>query len=87
MANSQEQTYTPPAETQKLIDELYREEVLQARAMDPVEKMRLGPRLFEAACTFMMASIKADNPGASSRELIQLLRERLELQRRLQAAE
>jgi hypothetical protein len=84
MANSQEQTYTPPPETQKLIDELYREEVLQARAMDPVEKMMLGGRLFEAALTFVKAGIKHQNPGASEQECERLLTERLRLQQLLE---
>src|SRR5438045_1439613 len=30
--------YSPPPETQRLIDELYREEVVEARAMQPEDK-------------------------------------------------
>jgi len=34
--------YAPPQETQRLIDELYREEVREARVMAPADKVRAG---------------------------------------------
>src|SRR5947209_5279494 len=39
--------YSPPPETQRLIDELYREELREARAMRPEDKIRAGQELFE----------------------------------------
>jgi hypothetical protein len=35
--------------TKELVDALYREEVLRARAMRPEERMMEGPRLFDQA--------------------------------------
>jgi hypothetical protein len=40
----------PPPETQRLIDELYREELRDARAMRPEDKVLAGQQLLEAAC-------------------------------------
>ena len=76
--------YTPPPETQRLIDELYREELREARAMPPAEKTLAGQRLFEAACRITLAGIRNQNPGASEDECLEILRRRLELQRRLE---
>ena len=75
--------YAPPAETQRLIDELYREELREARAMLPAEKILAGQQLFESACRITLAGIRNQNPGASEEQCLNLLRQRLELQRRL----
>jgi hypothetical protein len=71
---------------QPLIDELYREEVLDARRMDPEEKLILGERLFLWACSVTLEGIRMQNPGASEADCQRLLRERLELGRRLESA-
>lgn len=76
--------YAPPPETQRLIDELYREELLEARAMKPVDKVRAGQQLFESACRITLAGIRNQNPEASREECLEILRQRLELQRRLE---
>jgi hypothetical protein len=76
--------YTPPPETQRLIDELYRQEVLEARAMTPADKLRAGQQLFEAACRITLAGIRNQNPGASEDQCLEILRQRLEFQRRLE---
>ena len=67
--------YSPPLGTQRLIDELYREEVLEARRIPPAEKALAGQQLFEAACRITLAGIRHQFPEASL--------ERLELQRRM----
>ena len=77
--------YSPPPETQRLIDELYREEVLEARQLPPAEKMLLGQRLFEAACRITLAGIRHQFPEASEARCQEILRQRLELQRKLEA--
>ena len=79
-------TYAPSPETQRLIDELYREELLDARAMSPEEKVLAGQRLFEAACRVTLAGIHHQFPEASEARCLEILRERLELQRRLEGA-
>ena len=76
--------YAPPPETQRLVDELYREELSEARAMSPAEKVLAGQQLFEAACRITLAGIRNQNPGASDQECLEILRQRLRLQRRLE---
>ena len=77
-------SYAPPPETQRLIDELYRKEVLDARAMSVRDKLLAGQALFEAACRITLAGIRDQNPGASEERCLEILRQRLELQRRLE---
>ena len=69
-----------------LIDELYLEEVLRARQMSPEEKFTAGQELFELACAFTLAGIKADHHGETPERWQQLLRERIALGERLQWA-
>ena len=76
--------YAPPPETQRLIDELYREELREARAMAPEEKVRAGQQLFESACRVTLAGIRDQHPGASEEQCLEVLRQRLILQRRLE---
>ena len=76
--------YAPPPETQRLIDELYREELREARSMAPEEKILAGQQLFEGACRMTLAGIRNQNPGASEDQCLEILRKRLEFQRRLE---
>ena len=78
--------YAPPPETQRLIDALYREELREARAMSPDAKILAGQQLFEGACRITLAGIRNQNPGASEEQCREILRQRLELQRRLEAS-
>lgn len=82
-ADSDSLKETPP-ETQRLIDELYREEVVEARAMSPADKVRAGQQLFEAACRITLAGIRNQNPGATEEQCREILRQRLILQRKLE---
>ena len=74
----------PP--TQELIDELYRERVLRARATPPEEKLLDGARLFDLACRVMADGIRNQFPDADAERVQQLIRERLDLLRRLEGA-
>jgi hypothetical protein len=76
--------YAPPPETQRLIDELYREELREARAMPPEQKLLLGEELFAYACSITMAGIRNQFPEADDAERRRLLAQRLELQRKLE---
>lgn len=67
-----------------LIDELYREEVLEARRMTPEEKFLAGEGLFEYACSITMAGILSQNPGWDPETCRRELDRRLELGGRLQ---
>jgi hypothetical protein len=77
--------YAPPPTTQRLIDELYREELLEARAMSPEDKVLAGQSLFEAACRITLAGIRRQFPGVSEERSMEILQERLELQGKLEA--
>ncbi len=70
--------------TKQLVDELYREEVLRARAMSPEEKLLDGPRLFDYACRITMDGIRAQHPDADDERIQEILRQRLALGRRLE---
>lgn len=76
--------YAPPPETQRLIDELYREELREARAMRPEDKVLAGQQLFEAACRITLAGIHHQNAGASDEQCWEVLRKRLEWWKRLE---
>jgi hypothetical protein len=78
--------YAPPPETQRLIDELYREELRDARAMPPEQKLLLGEELFNYACSITLLGIKNQFPDADEAEQRRILDQRLNLQRRLEAS-
>jgi hypothetical protein len=69
-----------------LADELYRERVLRARQMPSEEKALAGQRLFEAACEITLAGIRNQFPGESVEHHRQILRDRLMLRRKREAA-
>ncbi|HEY3242933.1 MAG TPA: hypothetical protein VGM03_06225 [Phycisphaerae bacterium] len=70
--------------TKELIDALYREEVLEARAMAPEEKLLAGAQLFDLACRVTLDGIRAQYPDASDEECERILEARLALGRRLE---
>lgn len=70
-----------------LIDELYREEVLEARRMSPAEKFLLGEELFEYACSITLAGIRNQNPNFTEEQCQQELERRLELKERMERNE
>ena len=67
-----------------MIDELYRQEVLEARRMSPEDKLILGERLFRWACAITLEGIRMQNPEADEVECQRLLRERIELGKKLE---
>lgn len=67
-----------------MIDELYREEVADARKASPREKVFGGPQLFDRACMFMLAGLRNEQPDASEEELQQALIARLDLVKRVE---
>ena len=70
--------------TKELIDQLYRERVLRARAMPPEEKLLAGPRLFERSCRIMADGIRDEYPEADEQRVREILKQRLDLIRRLE---
>ena len=73
------------SEFQPLIDELYREEVLEARRMSAEEKILAGQRLFDAACEVTLWGIHNEFPSFTDEQCRQVLRERLAWRRRMEA--
>jgi hypothetical protein len=70
--------------SKELIDQLYREQVLRARAMPPEEKVALGLRLFDRSCRIMADGIRDEFPDADEARVQEILRARLALARRLE---
>ena len=69
---------------QAVVDDLLRERVERARAMSPEEKLLAGPRLFERSCRIMADGLRHEHPEASEEQIQELLRQRLELVRKLE---
>jgi len=70
--------------TLELIDDIYREKVLRARASSPGEKILDGPELFDWACQWMIAGIRNQFPHADADRVRAIVDERLALRRRLE---
>ena len=68
----------------ELIDQLFRERVLRARAQSVESKLQDGPELFEYACRISLDGIRSQHPEADGLQVISLLHERLEIGRRLE---
>jgi hypothetical protein len=70
----------------ELVDDLYRERVIRARAIPPEQKLLAGARLFEDVCERMSAGLRDENPEADEVTIQELLRCRLDFLRRLRSA-
>jgi hypothetical protein len=78
------QPSTTDAQIQRLAEDLYRERVVEARAMPPEEKLLAGEELFDYACSITLAGIRNQFPGVSEEECLKILEERLELRERME---
>lgn len=67
-------------------DELFLESVLQARESSVGTKILCGVELFDLACEFSKAGIRMQYPEADEPLVLDLLRQRLDLARRLEHA-
>jgi hypothetical protein len=70
--------------SKELIDQLYRERILRARAMPPEAKLVMGLRLFDRSCRIMADGIRGEFPDAGEDRVQEILRARLALIRRLE---
>jgi hypothetical protein len=78
----------PGPEVRRLsADDLYEEEVEEARSRTVEEKLLAGIELFDRACEFMRAGIRMQYPDADAERVEELLDERLALGRRLENGE
>lgn len=64
--------------TAELIAQLDAEDLEQARRMTGSQKLRAGGDLFDEACRWTLAGIRAQNPGISDDDALHELRRRLE---------
>jgi hypothetical protein len=65
---------------------IYWGKIRRARKASFEEKFQAGPQLFDYACGIVSAGIRMQNPGATDEDVERILKERLELQRRLEKA-
>jgi hypothetical protein len=72
--------------TPELAQSLWEEEVRRARAMTPEERLLAGPRLFDMACRIMADGIRDEFPDADENRVQEILRQRLELARKLEVS-
>jgi DNA-directed RNA polymerase sigma subunit (sigma70/sigma32) len=73
-----------PNEFQPLIDEIFREKVLRARAQSTGEKLMAGLKLFEDAVVRMRGGIQAQFPRLSAEEVEKELYRRIERIRQIE---
>ncbi len=65
--------------TQELIDELFQEEVEEARRMTSEQKLLAGEDLYRYAERITLAGIKHENPGIDDQRALEILQERFDL--------
>jgi hypothetical protein len=71
-------------ESQPLADSLYWERVERARRLTPEQRLLAGPELFDYACSITLSALREQLPGASEMQLLEALRRRLAVKRRLE---
>ena len=69
-----------------LADALYWEKVERARKVPPEERMKAGPELFDYACSITMNALREQMPDATEAQLLDKVRERIAIKRRLEEA-
>jgi hypothetical protein len=68
--------------TKQLIDDIYRNRVLEARRASPEERLFAGPRMFDYACRITLQGIRNQHPGIDDAEAWAILRKRLAIRTR-----
>jgi hypothetical protein len=71
--------------SKELIQQLQREEIEDARRMTLAAKFWAGAELFDYACTIARAGIRADHPSFNEDQVMDELRRRIALGRRIEA--
>jgi len=70
--------------TKELILQLHLEDLEQAARMTPEERLLAGAELFDYACEITKAGIRVQYPQADEATVLQILRDRVELARRIE---
>ncbi len=73
-------------EFKTLADTLFWEKIERARKISPEDRMKAGPELFDYACAITMNALRERIPGATEAELLETVRERIAIKRRLEEA-
>lgn len=73
-------------EFKSLADALYWEKIERARKMSPEERMQAGPELFDYACSITLNALREQMPGATEAQLLEKVRQRIAIKRRLEDA-
>ena len=66
------------------VTSLRREEIEDSRRLSVQQKLELGGELFDAACEVTLSGIRAQHPGITRADALQILDHRLEIARRLE---
>lgn len=66
------------------VDDMRREEILEASKIPPERKLALGLELFDRVRAVMLAGIRDQHPDANESEIRRILVQRLEIARRLE---
>jgi hypothetical protein len=61
------------------IDDFWREEVENARQMTPQQRLEASGELFDYACLISESGIRSQHPNADDAEVLQRLRQRIEI--------
>jgi hypothetical protein len=64
--------------TQGLIDEIYREKVLRARATPLEQRLMSGAEIFEEVYERMAAGVRAQYPGSDDAAVLRIIEQGLE---------
>ena len=64
------------------MDSIRRDKIDQARQMTEEQKLRAGGELFDYACWITRAGIRSQHPQANEAEVLEILRQRLDLRER-----
>ena len=69
-----------------LADALYWEKIERARKVPPEARMKAGPELFDYACSITLNALREQMPDATEAQLLDKVRERIAIKRRLEEA-
>ncbi len=64
--------------SEELLEQLTKEDIEQARAMPPSQKLRAGGDLFDEACRWTLAGIRHQHPGISEADAFAELQRRID---------
>lgn len=73
--------------TPELIDALFREEVLRARAMTPEERMIASVELFDLSLQLVTDRVRGEHPDADAATIADLVEQRFDIFRSMETGD